>query len=145
MNVGQAACLPPLRAIEGRAGLVARLLCRLRNVGLGEWGEWVALVYLRQLGWDIVARNWRGKRGELDLVAYDDPFLVFVEVKTRRLPAELPPEDQIGREKERMLDLLADEFTLAFEVLDCPTRIDVIAVETPDLVHYRLRHWIGWA
>jgi putative endonuclease len=145
MNEGQAASQSPLRWQEGRIGWLAALLCRVMKPRIGAWGEWLALVYLRRSGWDIVARNWRGKRGELDLVAYDDPFLVFVEVKTRRAPSELPPEDQIGHEKERMLDLLADEFTLAYELFDCPIRIDVIAIETPDLRRYRLRHWVGWA
>ena len=68
---------------------------------LGRWGEWIALKYLRKLGWDIVARNWRGFQGEVDLIAYDGPFLVFVEVKTRRGPPPCPGKKAwTGKRKE---------------------------------------------
>ncbi|RPI23489.1 MAG: YraN family protein [Acidobacteria bacterium] len=128
----------------GQVGRFDRVLVRMSQPSLGRWGEWVALRYLRKRGWDIVARNWKGKRGELDLVAYDEDCLVFVEVKTRQLPSLLPPEDQITRTKEMMLDLLISEFTMRYEVFDCPSRLDVIAIETEDWVSYQLRHYIAW-
>lgn len=121
-----------------------RLLVCLFKPSLGAWGEWIALRYLRRQGWDIVARNWKGTRGELDLVGYDKEFLVFVEVKTRQLHSPLPPEDQITKSKERMLDLLISEFTMRYEVFDCPARLDVIAIETEDMVRYELRHYVAW-
>ncbi len=50
----------------------------------GDWGEaWAAWHYYRQRGAAILARNWRGGGGELDLVAREDDTLVFIEVKTR--------------------------------------------------------------
>jgi putative endonuclease len=49
----------------------------------GEAGERHAVAYLRGLGWNIVVRNWRYGRDEVDIVAGDGPNLVFVEVKTR--------------------------------------------------------------
>ncbi|MDA2926759.1 YraN family protein [Acidobacteria bacterium AH-259-G07] len=110
---------------------------------LGRWGEWIALKHLRRLGWDIIAQNWKGLRGEVDLIAYDGPFLVFVEVKTRRLPNRLPPEDNVGTEKEKKLDQLAFEFLLRYEISDTPVRIDVIGVETPDVRHFLLRHYMS--
>ncbi len=129
---------------SGHAGRIDRMLARIFRPSLGAWGEWIALRYLRRQGWDIVARNWKGKRGELDLVAYDDEFLVFVEVKTKLLPSPLPPEDQITRKKEMMLDLLISEFTMRYEIFDCPARLDVIAIETEDMVRYQLRHYVAW-
>ncbi|RPJ59187.1 MAG: hypothetical protein EHM23_14915, partial [Acidobacteria bacterium] len=97
---------------SGGTGGINRLLTLIFKPPLGVWGEWVALRYLRRQGWDIVARNWKGKRGELDLVAFDDQFLVFVEVKTRQVPSPLTPEDQITKKKEMMLDSLISEFTM---------------------------------
>jgi putative endonuclease len=120
------------------------MLVRVFKPPLGTWGEWIALRYLRRLGWDIVARNWKGRRGELDLVAYDNEFLVFVEVKTKQLPSPLPPEDQVTKRKETVLDLLISEFTMRYEVFDCPTRLDLIAIETEDRVTYHLRHYVAW-
>lgn len=110
---------------------------------LGRWGEWVALRHLRRLGWDILARNWRGRRGEVDLIAQDGAFLVFVEVKTRRLPAPLPSEDQVGLDKERRLESLALEFCLRYGLTGHPFRLDLVAVETENFGDYRLRHYVG--
>lgn len=123
---------------------MGRVLRRLFRPSLGRWGEWVALQYLRRSGWDIVARNWRGRKGEVDLIAYDGLVLVFVEVKTRRTPGALLPENQIGKSKEAILETLAFEFTLRHELLDCPVRVDVIAIETSDMVEYELRHYLAW-
>ena len=50
---------------------------------LGQRGERAAAKYLKKLGYKIVARGQRGRRGELDLVAVDGRTVVFVEVKTR--------------------------------------------------------------
>ena len=51
---------------------------------IGALGEQVAVDYLRSLGLRIVARNWRCRYGELDVIAAaDDDTVVFVEVKTR--------------------------------------------------------------
>lgn len=108
---------------------------------MGQWGEWIALKHVRRLGWDVVTRNWRGHRGEVDLIAYDGPVLVFIEVKTRRLPAALPPEANVDSEKERRLEALAMEFVTRYEVTDAPVRFDVIAIETEDLKDFELRHY----
>lgn len=110
---------------------------------VGRWGEWVALRHIRRLGWDVVARNWRSRRGEVDLIAYDGPQIVFIEVKTRKQIEEaIPPEAAFDRRKERKLEELAIDFLLRHEMTDCPCRFDLIAIETPDLQRFQLRHWI---
>jgi putative endonuclease len=53
---------------------------------LGQLGEQLASDHLRRRGFDILARNYRTRWGELDIVAYDGRCLVFCEVKARRLP-----------------------------------------------------------
>jgi len=108
---------------------------------LGRWGEWIALKHLRKLGWDILGRNWKGLQGEVDLIAYDGPFLVLVEVKTRRGPAARAPEESVDWNKERKLDELAFDFLLRYEISETPVRIDVVAIETPDLRKFVLRHY----
>ncbi len=108
---------------------------------LGRWGEWIALKHLRKLGWDIVACNWKGFGGEVDLIAYDELFLVFVEVKTRRGPVTRAPEERVDWKKERKLDELAFNFLVSHEISETPVRLDVIAVETTDLREFVLRHY----
>lgn len=51
-----------------------------RKIGLE--GESLVARYLGSLGWEILARNWRTRRGEIDIIARESDALVFVEVKT---------------------------------------------------------------
>src|SRR5690606_29473425 len=51
---------------------------------VGRYGEDVAAAHLVAVGMRVLERNWRGTRGELDIVADDAGELVVVEVKTRR-------------------------------------------------------------
>jgi putative endonuclease len=51
---------------------------------LGRSGEQLAIEHLRARGFTLLARNYRTRRGEIDLIACDDRTLIFVEVKTRR-------------------------------------------------------------
>jgi putative endonuclease len=54
---------------------------------LGRLGEELAAAHLRRLGFSVLARNVRTRRGEIDLIAFDGATLVFAEVKTRRTTA----------------------------------------------------------
>lgn len=76
---------------------------------LGNHGERCAVRYLESLGLEIVERNWRCPRGELDIVAFDpsDDTLVFVEVKTRSGPGFGSPLEAITYAKARRLYQLA--------------------------------------
>jgi putative endonuclease len=54
---------------------------------LGRLGEELAATHLVELGYAVLARNIRTRRGEIDLIVFDGSTLVFVEVKTRRVSA----------------------------------------------------------
>ena len=79
------------------------------HLSLGRWGEWLALIHLRRLGWDLVARNWKTRQGEIDLIAYDGPYLVFAEVKTRRFKSQKNrfAEHNFNSRKGRKMEQLA--------------------------------------
>lgn len=51
--------------------------------GVGRYGERVAVRHVVSRGWQVLDTNWRGKDGELDIVALDGDVLVVIEVKTR--------------------------------------------------------------
>lgn len=129
---------------KGRVGRLRAKLAGITGVALGAWGEWITLRYLKQKGWDIVARNWVSRRGELDLVAYHGNILVFVEVKTRKAPTRFPPETVIDQRKQDQLEVMANRFLLQYELMDVPIRFDLIAVETSDMRNYTLRHYLGF-
>jgi putative endonuclease len=69
---------------------------------LGRLGEELAATHLRRLGFSVLARNVRTRRGEIDLIAFDGATLVFVEVKTRRATAR---DRQIDRALEPLSGL----------------------------------------
>jgi putative endonuclease len=59
---------------------------------LGRAGEEIAVVHLQDRGFSLLARNYRTRRGEIDLIAFDGCTLIFVEVKTQQMePAQARP------------------------------------------------------
>ena len=68
--------------------------------------------FLSRRSYRILARNWRDRGGELDVVARDGGTLVFVEVKTRTSDTFALPVDSVGYEKQRKLRRLAERYTM---------------------------------
>ncbi|MCL6637218.1 MAG: YraN family protein [Alicyclobacillus sp.] len=98
---------------------------------LGRWGEQVACEYLeRTLGWRVQQRNWRGRGGELDLVAQATAGeWVLVEVRTRQSGACGGPEESVSPAKRQRLWRLAVEWRASQRLYEAiPLRVDVIAV-----------------
>ncbi len=94
---------------------------------LGRDGERLAAVHVEELGWRVLARNWRGPSGEIDLVARDGDELVIVEVKTRRSMAFGDPLAAVGPAKLARLHRLALEWRAAAEVR-ARFRVDVVGI-----------------
>jgi putative endonuclease len=92
----------------------------------GLIAEEEACRYLRERGYEIVARNWRTVRGEIDIVARDGPTLVFVEVKSRSRPGFGGPEAAVHPAKQRRVIAAARDFLVK---TDCrlSVRFDVVA------------------
>jgi putative endonuclease len=106
---------------------------------LGIKGEDVAARHLATLGCRVIARRWRTRLGEIDLVAMDGGEVVFVEVKTRLDTRFGSPEESVTAAKRRRLRAAAYAFLAARGIRDAPFRIDVIAVE-PGPGGARVRH-----
>lgn len=96
--------------------------------GVGAYGERVAARYLAERGWEVLERNWRGRSGELDIVARDGADLVFVEVKTRTGLAFGHPAEAVTATKMARLRRLAAEWVADRGVHGTGMRIDVVAV-----------------
>ena len=110
---------------------------------LGAKGEGLAAAHLEARGCEVVARNFRTRFGELDLVARDERFHVFCEVKTRIVrgapgspggsaaPNPLGPFASIGSRKQRQVRAIAREW-LAQDLLEGPRppeiRFDAIGI-----------------
>lgn len=74
---------------------------------LGRVGEELAVAHLARRGFTVLARNYRTRWGELDLVAHDDERLVFCEVKTRRIGAAAPVEGLRAAQQRRIRRMAA--------------------------------------
>ncbi len=97
---------------------------------LGRWGEEKAEAFLSEKGYRIVERNYRGGRGEIDLICEDGETLVFVEVKTRSHSEFSAPEEAVDQRKRRQLIRLGKRFLVENNLwgkVDC--RFDVVTVD----------------
>jgi putative endonuclease len=95
----------------------------------GKQGEEAAYFYLRKLGYVMVARNFRSprRRGEIDLIAWDQNVLCFIEVKTRTSHAVKPAEAAVDRDKRREIIGMAREYMRPLPP-SCQWRVDVLSV-----------------
>ena len=100
-----------------------------RKQETGRFGENAASIALARRGLEIIQRNWRCARGEIDLVARDGDCWVFVEVKTRRGRHSEPPEQALSQSKARRLVELAGIYMTEHGLFDVDWRIDLVAVE----------------
>ncbi len=103
----------------------------MANVELGAEAEELACGILRRAGYFIVARNWRTRLGEIDIVARDGDILVFVEVKSRSTSGFGGAEGAVGPAKRRRIIAAAKAF-LAANRCDLASRFDVVAIEGGD-------------
>jgi putative endonuclease len=98
---------------------------------LGRLGEALAAARLEAAGMRVVARNWRCREGEIDLVAAGPGLLVFCEVKTRRGHGYGSPAAAVIHAKQARLRRLAAAYLAASAVPPCRIRFDVVAVTWP--------------
>ena len=112
---------------------------RAAHLELGERGERAAVEYLiEREGFEIVATNFRvpigrGLRGqkvtaEVDVIAYDEETLVFVEVKTRTSDEMIAPERAVDLRKQRQIARAARRYRRLMNIVDEPYRYDVVTV-----------------
>ena len=94
---------------------------------LGFKGEDLAVDYLKKNGFRILCRNWKWGKNEIDIVAENDEFVVFAEVKTRSEDYLEHPVNAITREKQRSIIFAADGYLRRFGV-DKESRFDIITV-----------------
>ncbi len=98
------------------------------NKNLGDFGEDAAEEYLKENGYIILERNYNARGGEIDIVALDDDFLVFTEVKTRSSHKFGLPSEAVDYKKQAHLIAAAEDY-YEKHPLDRETRFDIIEVD----------------
>lgn len=103
-----------------------------RHNDFGKWGEELAVDYLEARDFEILARNWRHERKEVDIIAQKDGTLYFVEVKTRH-GEEWNAEAAITSKKRTLLQRAMVAWKLQHPS-PMPVRYPVIAIviQEPD-------------
>jgi len=96
---------------------------------LGRMGEDLACRELRRRGYAIVARRYRTRHGEIDVVAREGETIVFVEVKARRGDAFGGGSAAVTAWKQQRIARMAADYLARRGLVDAPCRFDVVAVE----------------
>jgi len=99
---------------------------------LGKRGEDLACRELERRGYAVLARRYRTRLGEIDLIALDGETVVFVEVKARRGRAFGRAGEAVGPRKQRRIAQIAADFLTRRCWGGRPCRFDVVEVEFSD-------------
>ena len=105
---------------------------------LGQRGEHQACRYLQQQGLRLKQRNYRCRRGEIDLIMEDGDTLVFVEVRYRRPSAFGGGAQSINRQKQLKLLATAQHYLQSLPSPPPPCRIDIISIDGNAPDHARI-------
>ena len=100
----------------------------LARRALGIAGEDAAAAWYEANGYEVVARNWRCREGELDLVVRRNRTIVFCEVKTRATDAFGAPSEAVHHLKRQRLRVLAGKWLEDFPISVREIRFDVVSV-----------------
>lgn len=96
---------------------------------LGRAAEDAAAAYLAARGMKLLARNFRTRRGELDLVCEDGDAIVFVEVRSRAAPSHGSAAESVDARKRARVIAAASEYLQRHGWTDRrPARFDVVAL-----------------
>ncbi len=120
----------------------------MQRLALGQRGEELACEELERRGYAIVTRGYRTIHGEIDVVAREGGYLVFVEVKARHGRDFGDPEEAVTLQKQQRIVWMASDYLARSGQLDVPCRFDVVGIDTvvqpPDIVVIQDAFRPGW-
>jgi putative endonuclease len=101
---------------------------------LGRWGEQTAANYLKSKGFKIIGMNYSCRMGEIDLIAENRKYIVFVEVKLRKSKSFALAREYVNRSKQEKIKITASLWLSQNETKLQP-RFDVIEIYAPEGVN----------
>ncbi|MCL4367264.1 YraN family protein [Patescibacteria group bacterium] len=106
----------------------------MTTVKVGNFGEELACAYLKKLGWKIIARNYRIRGGEIDIIAQDKNQLVFVEVKFRTTHRFGLPIESITAQKINTLTKTIQFYLAEKNQQHVEYRLDCVSIDLTDKI-----------
>lgn len=106
----------------------------MRNNLTGPWGEALAAEYLRAKHYSILASGYRSRFGEIDLIARNRKYIVFVEVKLRKNAVFAEAKEFVDFKKQERIRTTASVFLSQFPT-ELQPRFDVVEIYAPDGVN----------
>lgn len=108
-----------------------------KHILTGQSGEATATAYLRNNGYEILHRNYKYRKTEIDIIAKKNNLVIFFEVKTRATDVFGFPEEAVNRKKEKTIIKVADHYIHATK-WPYDIRFDIIAITltSPPTIHH---------
>lgn len=106
---------------------------------LGTEGEKAAAAFLQENGYEILERNWRFQKAEIDIIAQKDQILAIVEVKTRSSLDFGLPQDFVKPKKIQLLVKAVNEYAIRKD-FDLKIRFDIIAIHKDNSQKFIIDH-----
>jgi putative endonuclease len=94
----------------------------------GQHGEQMAVQFLQRQGYRIQQQNYRCRGGEVDIIAWDGPTLVFIEVKTKGQTAFGAPQAMVHGQKQKKIVHVAMVYVQQHKMQEVNIRFDVVAI-----------------
>lgn len=98
----------------------------------GRRAEEKACQYLEHLGFVIIEKNFRTRTAEIDLIARDGEWLVFIEIKSRKTESRGLAREAVTPAKQRRIILAAQSWIALRRIQNTRMRFDVLAIQGPD-------------
>jgi len=114
---------------EGSVYIASEFTSMAEHNELGTRGENAAVEFLQQNGHEILARNYKHGKVEIDIVSKEESLTVFSEVKTRSTDYFGYPEESVDKKKRKKIKRAAEEYMFENN-LETEVRFDIISITT---------------
>ncbi len=109
------------------------------KISRGKFGEIIAKNYLEKNGYKVLFQNYKTRFGEIDIIAEEKDFIIFVEVKYRTNPNFGKAEESINNFKLEKIKKTAEHFIESFNKVTHKIRFDIIAIN--NFSHLEINHY----
>ncbi len=116
---------------------------KLKNYKFGKLAEFIAIIYLRLKFYQIIARRYKTKLGEIDIIAYKANSLIAIEVKARKnLHKNLNIEEILTKKQTlRIRNAISYFLSCNQSYKDCLIRFDLILVDRLFIIKHYQNYW----